>query len=189
MEEKRNYLSERNSRRKFCTITLLSVICVELALNLVNFGVDFVGTTVANYPKGTSSTQSMIRYMREISDDELFYRTETTHSQTLNDGALNHYHGISAFTSSANVNVTKFLKVLGYGAKESYNRYCFEESSPVSNLFLNLKYMLERDGRVEENNYFDEVHHYNKVYLLENNAWLPLGFLANNQILNVDLDT
>jgi uncharacterized membrane protein YfhO len=46
--------------------------------------------------------------------------------------------------------------------------------------------MLERDGRVEENNYFDEVHHYGNVYLLENNAWLPLGFLAENQLLNVD---
>ena len=157
-----------------------------MALNLMNFGIDFVGTTVTNYPKGTSYTESMIRYMKEKSEGELFYRAEVTHSQTLNDSALNDYNGISAFTSSANVNVTKFMKALGYGAKESYNRYCYEESSPVANLFLNLKYMVERDGKVEENNYFDNIYHYGKVYLLENNAWLPLGFLTNNQILNMD---
>ena len=78
------------------------------------------------------------------------------------------------------------MKALGYGAKDTYNRYCFEESSPVSNLFLNLKYMLERQNKVEENAYFDDVHHFGKVHLLENNAYLPLGFLAENQLLNVD---
>ena len=188
-EDKHNYLTERSSRRRFSSVAMLAVICMELVLNIINFGVDFVGTTVTNYPRGTTYTESMIRYMREHSEDELFYRAEVTHSQTLNDGALNGYNGISTFTSSANVNVTKFMKALGYGAKETYNRYCYEESSPVSNLFLNLKYMLEREGKVEENNYFDEVHHYGNVYLLENNAYLPLGFLVENQILNTDFSS
>lgn len=185
-DEKKEYIAERRSRRQFASGALLAVICMELILNVVNFGVDFTGTTVTNYPKGKEHAASMIRYMQELSEKELFYRAEVTHSQALNDSALNGYNGISSFTSSANVNVTKFMKTLGYGAKETYNRYCFEESSPVANLFLNLKYMLERDGQVEENNYFDEVHHYGNVYLLENNAYLPLGFLAKNQILNAD---
>ncbi len=47
----------------------------------------------------------MIRYMKEREQYTPFYRAETTHSQTLNDGALNGYHGISTFTSSANVKV------------------------------------------------------------------------------------
>ena len=189
LEAKQVYVSLKNSRKRFSSVALLAVICMELVLNIINFGVDFVGTTVTNYPRGKEYTASMIRYMEERSEDELYYRAEVTHSQTLNDGALNGYNGISAFTSSANVNVTKFMKALGYGAKETYNRYCFEESSPVSNLFLNLKYMLERDGKVEENNYFDQVHHYGNVYLLENNAYLPLGFLTENQILNTDFST
>ena len=167
----------------------LVVILLEIGMSVLNYGVDFVGTTVKNYPRGTTYAASMVRYMKERSEDELFYRAEVTHSQTLNDGALNDYNGISAFTSSANVHVTSYMKALGYGAMETYNRYCFEESSPVSNLFLNLRYMLERDGRVEENNYFDAVHHFGNVYLLENNAYLPLGFLADNQILNVTVPT
>ena len=188
VEEKRNYVLQRRNLQRFSTGALLVIICVEMALNLMNFGIDFVGTTVYNYPAGTEYAQSMVRYMKEHGANTPFYRAEVSHAQTLNDGALNGYNGISAFTSSANVGVTKFMIGLGYGAKESYNRYCFEESSPVSNLFLNLKYMLERDGRLKENNYFDQVHHYGNVYLLENNAWLPLGFLANNQILNVDFN-
>lgn len=184
--EKRAFIEERSYKRALSGQLFLFIVLMELALNLINFGVNFPGTKVPDYPQGTVYTESIIRYMKEREEDNLFYRTEVTHAQTLNDGALNNYNGISTFTSSANVRVTKFMKALGYGAKESYNRYCFEESSPVSNLFLALKYMLERQGQVEENPYFDDVHHYGKVYLLENNAYLPLGFLAEKQLADLD---
>ena len=168
--------------KRIGTIALSVVMVMELVLNLINFSVNFTGTTVTAYPRGTEYTASIIRYMEEREEDTLFYRAETTHSQTLNDGALNRYNGVSTFTSSANVKVTEFMKSLGYGAKNTYNRYCYEESSPVSNLFLNLKYMISRDGNVEENPYFDSVREYGKVTLLQNNAYLPLGFLANEEL-------
>ena len=183
------FVADLRDRRRIGGMILCGIVSIELILNLVNFGVNFSRTSVTNYPKGTSYTASMIRYMKEREKDSLFFRAEVTHSQTLNDGALNGYNGISTFTSSANVRVTEFMKALGYGAKNTYNRYCFEESSPVANLFLNLKYMLERDGKVEENPYFDDLHHFGNVHLLENNAYLPLGFLANAQLLNMDFSS
>ena len=188
-EDRRKHLLRHIANRNTAVFALAGVMLLELVLNLVCFCINFSGTSVANYPKGTTYTDSMIRYMQEREEDTLFYRAETTHSQTLNDGALNGYYGVSTFTSSANVKVTLFMQALGYGAKNTYNRYCFEESSPISNLFLNLKYMIERDGNVESNNYFTEVHHYEDVYLLENNAYLPLGFLANSQLANVEFTT
>jgi len=184
--QRRAALVTLRSKRALVSAVFPAILVIELILNLVNFGVNFTGTTVTDYPRGTKYSKALIGYMHEREEDNLFFRAETTHSQTLNDGALNGYNGISTFTSSANVRVTEFMKALGYGAKNTYNRYCFEESSPVSNLFLNLKYMLERQDRVEENFYFTEVHKYGKVHLLENNAYLPLGFLAENQLLNVD---
>ena len=111
-------------RRQLSGVILLAVMAAELALDLVCFGIYFPGTAVSNYPKGTTYAASMIRYMKEREEDTLFYRAETTHSQTLNDGALNSYNGISTFTSSANVRTTEFMKALGYGAKYTYNRYC-----------------------------------------------------------------
>ena len=186
-EELREFFVQRRRRRRYASIALCVVMGLELILNLVNFGVSFPYTGISNYPNGTKYTASMIRYMKE--DDDLFYRAEVTHAQTLNDSALNDYNGISTFTSSANVNVTEFMKYLGYSAKNTYNRYTFEEASPVSNLFLNLKYMLERDGRVEENPYFDQVHHYGDVYLLENNAYLPLGFLAQSELADLTFES
>ncbi len=180
------YKQAHSARRSLCSMALIAIMAIELVLNLINFGATFPVVNVTNYPKGKHSAEDTIAYMNSLEANTPFYRAEVTHAQTLNDGALNGYHGISAFTSSANVKVTEFMKALGYGAKNSYNRYCFEESSPVANLFLGLKYMIERDGKVENNPYFDDIYTSGDVHLLENNAYLPLGFLANSQLLNVD---
>ena len=175
-------------RRKLSTWALIAVMSLELVLNMVNFGVRFPYTTVTNYPRNSEGTSSAINYMYEREKYSDFFRAEVTHAQTLNDGALNGYNGISTFTSSANVRVTRFMKALGHGALEGYNRYCFEESSPVSNLFLNLKYMIERDGDLEDNAYFDKIFNFDGAWLLENNAYLPMGFLAESSLADFDIE-
>ena len=173
------YVHDLDHRRHFAATCLAGIFLLELGMNILNFGVRFSFTYNTNYPKGTHDTVAVLEFMEEREKENLFYRTESTHSQTLNDGALNGYNGISTFTSSANVKVTEFMKAIGYSAKNTYNRYCYEEGSPVTNLFLGLKYMIERDGELEENRYFDPVFTSGKVTLLENNAHLPLGFLAD----------
>ena len=180
---------EGNRRRGNARRALCGVMALEIAMTLLNFGTTLSYTRVSNYPKGTTYSESMINYMYERERNNLFFRAEVSHAQTLNDDALNGYSGISAFTSSANVNVTQFMKALGYGAKNTYNRYCWEEASPVSNLFLNLKYMIERDGKDKSSSVFTDLHSYGNVHLLENNAYLPLGFLAGTALKDVTLDS
>ena len=172
---------------RYATGLLTLVMIAELVMNLVGFQLNFSTTTVADYPKGTDDTASAISYMNFKERKNSFFRAEVTHTQTFNDGALNNYNGITAFTSSANMRTTSFMAALGFAAKRTYNRYAFEESSPVANLFLNLKYMIERDGDVEENSYFSTVHNFGDVYLLENEAYLPLGFLAEKELLQWDI--
>ena len=178
-----------NKRQRIGTIVLSCIMCFEIVLNLLNFSIFFDGTTTEFYPRGKEDAEKIYQAMHNRETDTLFYRAEATHSQTLNDGALNGYHGISTFTSSANVKITEFMKDLGYGAKDTYNRYCFEESSPVANLFLDLKYMIERSGNQAQNQYFDVVARSGDVTLLRNNAYLPLGFLANSQLSELDFTT
>ena len=181
--------AEQGRQRRRARTLVLLVVCMEMVGNLVCFGLYFTGTNVSNYPKGTTYTASVIRYMKEREKNTLFYRAETTHSQTLNDGALNGYHGVSAFTSSANVKVTEFMQAMGYGAKNTYNRYLFEESSPVANLFLGLKYMIDRDGKDKQSTFFQDVNHFGDTTLLENQAYLPLGFLAEKKLADVMFDS
>lgn len=187
-EELAQLRSARIRQRRQARALTLTIAMVELTANLICFGFYFPGTNVSNYPKGTDYTASVIRYMKEREEDNLFYRAEMTHSQTLNDGALNGYNGISAFTSSANVNTTLFMQALGYGAKNTYNRYLFEEGSPASNLFLGLKYMIERDGKDKTSSLFQPVNTFGNTILLENQAYLPLGFLTQKELAQLPFD-
>jgi len=188
-EVRRRFRAARTRRRAGARAMVLLIAGAELIASLVNFGCRFSFTAVRNYPKDTKYSASMIRYMvNDREDDTLFFRAEMTHSQTLNDGALNGYNGITTFTSSANVKTTLFMQALGYGAKNTYNRYCYEEASPVSNLFLGLKYMIDRDGKDKSSEYFDYVHHYGNTYLYENTAYLPLGFLAEPELAQARFD-
>lgn len=187
-QQKRRWLRDLLYQRRLGAGVLFSIMVLELAVHLAGFGMNFPGTDLSYYPRGKADSAAVIEYMHAHEEDSLFYRAETAHSQTLNDGALNNYNGVSAFTSSADVHVTEFMRALGYGAKNTYNRYCFEESSPVANLFLNLKYMIERDGKVKNNAYFEPVYTSGKVTLLKNQAYLPLGFLAENGLINFNFD-
>ncbi len=191
-QPKRNWLRfvpTAETRRRTASLAIACVILLELVLNLANFGATF-GIYDYDYPKNGDATASMLQVMREQENDEsLFYRVEMTHAQTLNDGPLNGYYGISTFTSSANVRVTRFMQAMGFGAWDSYNRYCYEDASPVANLFLNIKYMLEREFEVGDNTYFQKLHSYQGVTLLENSAYLPLGFLAESGLEDLTLVT
>ncbi len=167
---------------------LLCVLCLELVLNLANFGDQFPYTNVTNYPKGTTDTAAVVEFMKNAEKDSDFYRTEVTHSDTLNEGALIGFNGITTFSSSANRRVTKFMQYLGQASLPEWNRYCYEESSPVSNLFLNLKYMIERDNTPQPNSYFDVAATSGNVTLLKNNAYLPLGFMVDPALAQLDID-
>ena len=166
-------------------LLILCAMALELACGVVNFGVRFGGTGISNYPKGRADTAQVIAHMKHLEEDTLYYRAEATHTQTLNDDALNGYSGITLFSSSANVRVTRFMSALGYGAKPSYNRYSYEEASPVSDLFLNLKYLISRDGTYLHSALYDQVYNMGKTDLLRNTAYLPLGFMVGRDILDL----
>ena len=180
----RDILPPPETRRRVAAIGIACLMMMELIVNLINFAAGYSIATY-DYPKNNESVQKALATIRDLEDgNSLFYRTEVTHTQTLNDGALNGYHGISTFTSSANVKTTEFMEALGYAGRNNWNRYCYEEASPVANLFLNLKYMIERDNYAAPNKYFTN-YTIDDVILMRNNYALPLGFLAEPEIADV----
>lgn len=184
-EEYRDRSIQRKEFRAISTLSIWGVMCIELVVILIFFGIQFTGVDIDDLPEGRFSSKQAFDYI-ENTDQADFYRTEVTQTQTLNDGALNGYNGITAFTSSASVNITHFAEAMGLSAKDSYNRYSYQESSPVTNLFLNLQYLVERNDIQKENSYFDTLRTYGIVKVMENKAYLPLGFMTNNALLDLD---
>ena len=174
----------KGRRRTVATLLLFAVFFCEAVLSFA-CGVSTVGvTTRTNYPKEAANVQALLEYV-EVQDEQdgtLFSRTEVTNTQALNDGALNGYHGVSIFTSSANVNFNRFSRSLGLSSWPGSNRYAYYEGTPFANLMLGIRYLLDRDGQHQNRSYNTLLASAGEVKLLENSAYIGLGFMTESSL-------
>ena len=165
-------------RRTAAAVILVSLFSVEMVL-CFSLGVAKVAlTTRSTYPSKGEDVQAVLAEMEQRETGEAFWRTEVTNTQTLNDGALNGYHGVSVFTSSANVRFNRFSRSLGLASWPASNRYAYYESSPFTNLMCGVKYLIDRDGKQLDRSCNTLAASSGDVLLLENTAYVSLGFMA-----------
>ncbi|MCM1314704.1 MAG: YfhO family protein [Prevotella sp.] len=167
-------------------VTLSCVLGFELVVNSV-IGVQAVNTSgYDNYPDKNEQVQSLLENIRQ-NDDELFYRTEMTSSYTLNDSALYGYYGLSQFSSSANVSVTRLMRRIGLYASEAGNRYYYRTSTPVVNSLFGIKYIISKKGAIRSEEMSLEMQKINdSVYSYKNKYPLSLGYMMNEDILSLE---
>ena len=167
------------------TIALTVMIIVQSGF-IGFFGVNRTTVTgTYDYPRGMERTENVISYMNAIEEgNKELWRTEMTSTQTLNDGALNHYYGLSMFNSMANENMTRFAENFGMMGWKSGNRYTYAESSPVTNMFMNLKYLIARDGKIRNIYDMSQLTNEGEVKLFLNNHYLPMGFMTDQNLLS-----
>ncbi len=172
---------KRLKLRRLALVGLCVIVSFEMVLGW-GLAVKKTGrTTRAVYPKEGEYVQALLDYVEE-NEEELFWRTEVTSNQTLNDSSLNGYHGVSIFTSSANVNFNRFSRSLGLSAWPGSNRYCYYEATPLSNTLCGIKYLLDRDGNHFNTQYNQLVASSGEVKLLENTAYISLGFMTQEAL-------
>ena len=170
-----------------------NVLCIVLsAVVLVQSGVTaYIGvkttsvTSTYDYPRGGENTESVVNYMKQMEEHtpEL-WRADFTSTQTLCDSSLNRFNGVSMFNSMTNESFTRFAENFGLMGWLSGNRYTYAESSPVTNLFMNLKYVIARDGNFNNTKYLSEAFSSGNVKLLKNKSYIPMGMLVNDNLLN-----
>jgi len=159
----------------------LLLILIELFITS-HIGVNTNRTTPRNsYPDSYGQVQEVLSLREQAGSG--FYRTEMATWNTLNDPSLYGFNGISIFSSTANVGVINFMGGIGLSAWDTGNRYYYAETSPLANAFLNLRYMVSRDGKACDNSVFWETAgNAGDTLLLENKRYLPLGFMVNKEL-------
>lgn len=181
----------KNAYKYIMSILILGGVCTETYFN-ANIGVKTVDTTSYSYPSAYNGVENLLSDIRE-NESDLFWRTECTSTYTLNDSATYGYNGISQFSSSANVSVTKFIKKIGLYGSEAGNRYMYRTSSPTTNALLGIKYIISKNGRQNsDETYLEFLKSSESSYLYKNKYSLPVGYMMNDDILNLEnniLDT
>ena len=179
--------------KKFKTVTayvtsiaLGVFVCSECLAN-AKLGVETVGnSSYVSYPDKYENVEELLNNIDEQETD-LFYRTEMRSTYTLNDGSLYGYNGVSQFSSSANVSVTKFMKKLGIYGSEAGNRYYYRISSPVTNAFLSIKYLVSKSGEFDSEPYaLERLDGIGYTVSAKNKFALPLGFMVDENIKAAD---
>lgn len=170
--------------------TVMSIVFVALVIIqgsiTAYIGVDTTKTTSTyDYPRGGQNTADVVEYMNEKEENtpEL-WRAEFTSTQTLCDSSMNGFNGLSMFNSMTNESTTKFVENFGMMGWLSGNRYTYAENSPVTNMFMNLKYVITRDGTFNDAGHLVQETASGNVKLLKNTSYIPMGFMTNSNLLS-----
>ena len=117
-------------------------------------------------------------------DDDSFYLIEKEHNYTTNDPLLLNYNGISHFSSTFEGQNNDLLgEYLGI-----FNRFYVTNylgSTPVTNTLFNIKYVLLN----HKVNYYDLIDTYDDIYIYQNKYNLPLGFMVNSELKELELES
>lgn len=173
--------------KKVAAFTLCLIVTCEMVTGW-GFAVDKVGrTTRSIYPRQSEYVEALLDFVEE-NETELFWRTEVTSTQTLNDSALNGYYGVSVFTSSANVNFNRFSHSLGLASWPGSNRYSYYEAMPFTNTLCGIKHLIDREGKHYNTDYNRQVASSGDVKLLENESYISLGFMMDSAMADFVAD-
>lgn len=170
---------------KAVAFIMLFPMIFELNAN-VTAGTTAVGTSAYStyYSNGENVEKLLDKY--ESGDDD-FYRIEMSKSYTINDPALYQYRGISMFSSMLNCEISQYMHNLGILASQAGNRYYYAATTPFTNAILNLKYTVAKTGSLLDTQYNKLVDTVGGVKIYENKAYLPLGFMCNDDIAAMDV--
>lgn len=116
-----------------------------------------------------------------------FFRVETLPRLTLSDTALYNYPGITFFSSANYYHATKFLDTLGYRSNE-INSVSYRNFVAAADSLLGIKYLIT-DTELSESSLTGigvESNDNSKMYTYENTNALPLGFIADYDVLNLN---
>ncbi|MCL2864940.1 MAG: YfhO family protein [Lachnospiraceae bacterium] len=159
------------------------VILAELSLNAYNGVASTMVSGRSEYPLHYEDVQTLLKHRQ--TDDTDFFRTERTMWHTFNDPSIHSFEGISFFSSFANMHASKFTSDLGLPSWDAANRNTYIASSPLTNAFLNIRYMLARDAHPIDNDIFWEyIASEGESQLYKSNQYLPFGFMAKEEIVN-----
>lgn len=148
-----------------------------------------VGVTErSKYPDQYEEVQTLLNETADKEDAEDFYRVEFTKRYSRNPSVLYGYDGCDIFTSSISGTVRDTFKNMGLVADDNGLWYYYQNSTPVNNMFLNLKYLISRDYRIPNKEYLSEAGQEGNVCCYQNQAYLPIGFMVKKEMADFDFN-
>lgn len=145
----------------------------------------FVKST--NYQSYVNNQEPTLALIKELDEEENgnFYRMEFRRLMTVNDAALFHYRGLSAFSSMTPGGISRLMEKLGFSAAS--NSYRYYDPTPLLDAIFNIRYIIEKtdDGNGGmKNPYYKYRTEFQNIELYENERALDIGYMVSSDILD-----
>lgn len=174
-------------KKKAILITLTFFLIMETSLNswylIRRMDAEFGYRSKEQYDQPLVKLESMISKI-EVKDHDDFYRLDRIGGRTFNDPLNADYKGITHFSSMANVALHEFLRQLGFLSTASYKSVNFAGSTPITESFLAVKYILSTQ---EKGIGYQEISVEDDYKIFENDFFLPLGFMVSKKLKDLDI--
>ena len=169
-------------RRNYLIYLMTIVIGIEMGFT-VAIGFEKVGNTDRDF---YFENYSDVRKLVERVDTEMA-RVEIDDNFILNTPALYHYKGVSQFASSINSNATYTMESIGLEGEPGKNRYNYNLTDPVTNAILDVKYLIGKSSRIDDDALKD-VANSGDSYLYENWYAPGIGYMTDQSIWSWDIN-
>ena len=184
-------MNKNHQMTKVVLSVLLLIIAMIEGLFSAAGGVKANGVTDAtSFPLGGQDTLNCVAKVNELEENNIdMPHTEVNKYHSLNDNALIGANGISMFNSMVNKDVTAYMEKFGICGWVASNRYTYQESSPFTNLMLNVKYLIAPYGAYLDTTHNELIYQSGNVKLMQNKYYLPQGFVINSSFADYSFET
>lgn len=109
------------------------------------------------------------------------YRMELTDINTLMDASWFNYNGVSVFSSMAYEKSANLQHNLGLNSNY-INSYIYAPQTPVYNAMMSLKYLVNNDDSIMNEQLFEKVTENDKFVAYRNNYYLPIAYCVSEEV-------
>lgn len=171
-------MKKKNYAQNAVSLLLMCCVFAEVAVCDTNHFV--ISQQKPNFVNGYSDFRELKEKLDTVEGTDK-YRMELTDINTLMDASWFNYNGVSVFSSMAYEKSANLQHNLGLNSNY-INSYIYDPQTPVYNAMMSLKYLVNNDGSLMNEQLFTEVAGNDSFTAYENNYYLPLAYCVSDEV-------
>lgn len=160
-------------------VSFLLMCCVFAEVAVCDTDHFVVSQQKPNFVNGYSEFRQVKEKLDSLEGNDK-YRMELTNINTLMDASWFDYNGISVFSSMAYEKSANLQHNLGLNSNY-INSYTYSMQTPVYNAMMSLKYIVNNDASMMNDELFTEVTGNGDFTAYRNNYWLPIAYSVSDE--------